>query len=340
MTGRIPGPALLWYSIIIFGAASSIVHIIADIGSQHTVDGRNVISFCNLLFAGNACAVIVLFAVHRKKWTRETLSKITKLEWLFLFILALLANCLAPWLFFVAIETTMVTNVVLVSQIEPPLLLFLAWLVFKDSISKWSFIGSVLSLIGVALIAFLQPHTEGLLIGKGEISAAFAAITYAVSTVFAKMYLKKIPIGIFSVFRSAVGTIAFFIIAAYLYGLEHFIDIGSPFLWKWMLVYGGLIIVTGQLAWDSGVRKSTSADVSLATSFAPIAGVLAAFLILGEQPTQAHYVGGGVLLLGIAICLYATLKKLREEKLQEIKIAEKDAVPSLEAECRTGFKGV
>lgn len=340
MIGRIPGPALLWYSIIVFGAAGSIVHILAELGTQHTVDGRNVISFCNLLFAGNACAVIVLFAVHRKQWTLENLRKLTNIEWLFLFILALLANCLAPWLFFVAIESTMVTNVVLISQIEPPLLLFLAWLVFKDSIGKWSFIGSIICLVGVALIALLQPQTEDLIIGRGELFAGGAAIIYAMSTVLAKLYLKNVPVGIFSVFRSAVGTVVFFIIASYLFGLGHFIDLGSPFLWKWMLVYGGIIIVTGQLAWDSGVRKSQSTDVSLATSFAPVAGVLAAYLILGEQLSQAHYIGGAILLLGITISLYGTFQKHREEKAQEVGIQKEDAVPCLEAECRTGFKGV
>jgi len=340
MFGRIPGAALLWYSIIVFGAASSIVHIIADLGTQHMVDGRNVISFCNLLFAGNACAVIVLFGVHHKQWTRKNLHNLSKIEWLFLFILALLANCLAPWLFFVAIESTMVTNVVLISQIEPPLLLFLAWLVFKDSVSKWSFIGSIICLVGVALIALLQPQTESFIIGRGEIYAGLAAIIYAASTVLAKLYLKNVPLGIFSVFRSAVGTIVFFIIASYLFGIEHFSDLGSTFLWKWMLVYGGIIIVTGQLAWDSGVRKSQSTDVSLATSFAPVAGVLAAYLILGEQLSRAHYIGGAVLLGGIAMCLYATYQKLREEKKQQERMSKEDAVSCLEAECRTGFKGV
>ncbi len=340
MIGRIPGPVLLWYSIIVFGAASSIVHILADLGSQYTVDGRNVISFCNLLFAGNACAVIVLFAVHRKQWTRENLTKLSNTEWLFLFILALLANCLAPWLFFVAIESTMVTNVVLISQIEPPLLLFLAWLVFKDNIGKWALIGSIICLLGVALIALLQPQAEGLIIGRGEMHAALAAATYAISTVLAKLYLRGVPLGIFSVFRSAVGTIVFFIIASYLYGIGHFEDLGSPFLWKWMLVYGGLIIVTGQLAWDSGVRRSQSTDVSMATSFSPVAGVLAAYLILGEQPSQAHYIGGVVLLAGIAICLFATFQKLHQEKARLQDIQENEATPNLEAECRTGFKGV
>lgn len=340
MIERIPGVALLWYSVIIFGAASSIVHILAELGAQHAVDGRNVISFCNLLFAGNACAVVVLFVIHRKQWTCKNLNKLSLIEWIILFILALLANCLAPWLFFVAIENTMVTNVVLISQIEPPLLLFLAWLVFKDRISKWSYIGSVICLAGVALIALLQPQTEGLIIGRGEIYAGLAAIIYAASTVLAKLYLKNVPLGIFSVFRSAVGTIVFFIIASYLFGPDHFSDLGSTFLWKWMLVYGGIIIVTGQVAWDSGVRKSQSTDVSIATSFTPVAGVLAAYLILGEQLSQAHYIGGAVLLTGISICLFATYQKLRQEKKQQEHISKKDAISCLEAECRTGFKGV
>jgi hypothetical protein len=63
----------LWFAIIVFGAASSIVRILTELGAQHTIDGRNAISFCNLLFAGNACAVVVLFAVHYRQWTRENL---------------------------------------------------------------------------------------------------------------------------------------------------------------------------------------------------------------------------------------------------------------------------
>ena len=68
--------------------------------------------------------------------------------------------------------------------------------------------------------------------------------------------------------------------------------------------------------------------------------MLAAFLILGEQPSSAHYIGGAVLLTGIAICLYATLQNLHQEKLKNVVTPEQDTVPSLEAECRTWFKGV
>ena len=339
MIGRIPGPALLWFAIIVFGAASSIVRILTELGAQHTIDGRNAISFCNLLFAGNACAVVVLFAVHYRQWTRENLRKLSKSDWSFLFILALLANFIAPWLFFVAIENTMVTSVVLVSQIEPPLLLVLVWLIFKDRIGFWSFAGSAISLAGVALSVLLQPQADDIMIGRGELYAALAAITYAVSTVVTRLWLKDVPLGILSVFRSAVGTIAFFITAVYLFGPVHFVDLTSPFLWQWMLVYGGIIIASGQLAWDSGMRKSRSIDVSLATSFAPVAGVLAAFLILGEQPMQAHFIGGAVLMVGIMMCFFGARQKDTVE-MSEMGIKPAKAVPAINAESKAGFKGV
>lgn len=329
----------MWFAILVFGAASSIVRVLADLGAQHTIDGRNAISFCNLLFAGNACAVVVLYAVHRKQWTRENLRKLSASNWVFLFMMALLANFIAPWMFFAAIENTMVTSVVLISQIEPPILLFLAWLVFKDRISPWSFIGSVIALVGVALTILLQPSVGDIMIGRGELYAALAALTYAVANILARLRLQDVPLGIFSVFRSSVGTVAFFITAVYLFGPVHFIDLTSPFLWQWMLLYGGIVIACGQLAWDSGVRKSRSIDVSLATSFAPVAGVLGAFLILGERPMLAQYIGGAVLMTGIAISLFGARRKVAVEKPKP-KTKPTPAVPVLEAEYRAGFKGV
>ncbi len=340
MIGRMPGLALLGYAILVFGAASSIVRVLAELGAQHAIDGRNAISFCNILFAGNACAVVVLFAVHYRVWTHENLNKLSKSDWSFLFLLALLANCIAPSLFFIAIENTMVTSVVLVSQIEPPLMLLFAWLIFKDRIGPWSFIGSVICLTGVAISVLLQPQSNDFMIGRGELYAALAAITYAASIIVARLRLKGVPLGIFSVFRSAVGTIAFFIIASYLFGPEHFVDLTSPLLWQWMVLYGGIIIVSGQLAWDTGVRKSRSIDVSLATSFAPVAGVLGAFLILGERPTQAQYIGGAVLMIGIAISFFASHQRKTAEMSKPDTLPSKKAVPALDAECRTGFKGV
>ena len=324
----------MWFSILVFGAAASVVRVLSDLGAQYPIDGRNAISFCNLLFAGNACALVVLYAVHRKRWTIETLRGLSWREWCGLFVIGVLANGIAPWLFFLAIENTMVTNIVLVSQLEPPLLLFLAWLFFRERCGVWSILGSLLCLTGVALTILLQPKASDVMIGRGELFAALAAVTYAFSTIIARSWLKNVPVGIFSVFRTGVGTIVFFFVVIYLFGPLHFVDLGAPVLWQWMALYGGIIVVSGQLAWDVGVRKSRSIDVSVVTSFSPVAGILAAFLILGEKPMQAHYIGGAVLIAGIALCLLGARQK------GAIAMVAPDAAPSLEAESRTGFKGV
>ena len=335
MAARIPGPAYLWISILVFAGSNSIVRILSDLGAMHPIDGRNAISFCNLLFAGNACAVIALSVVYRRQWTRETLRSLTRSDWRNLLLLSLLTSGVAPWLFFVAIENTMVTSVVLVGQLETPLFLVLSWLVFKDRLGRWAVLGAALSLCGVALSVLLQPPSGGFMIGKGELSAAGAAVIYAISTIIAKPLLKQTPIGIFSVVRTAVGTVVFFVAASLLYGPEHFTDLASPFLWQWMLVYGGIVIVGGQIAWYRGLKTARHIDVSLATSAAPIAGVLGAYLILGEQPMTAHYVGGAVLMLGIAIGLLGGRGKAATDRE-----AAPTARSAIAAEGRAGFRGV
>ena len=299
----------------------------------------NSISFCNLLFAGNTCAAIALFAIYRKQWTANNLRLLSKGDWISLLALAIFTGALAPWFFCIAIENTMVTSVVLVAQLEPPLVLAMAWLVFRERLTLWGGVGAVLSLLGVALSVSLRPADGGLMIGKGEFFAALAAVIYAVSTIIAKPRLKRIPLGILTVFRNSVGAVFFFVATAYLYGPAHLIDVTSPPLWPWMLVYGGIIIVGGQLAWFTGLRTARFIDVSLATSSAPIAGVLGAFLILGEVPMAAHYIGGGVLVFGIAVGLLAGRSKPAEVRPEPA--AEPDeAAAALDAEGKVGFKGV
>ena len=119
----------------------------------------------------------------------------------------------------------------------------------------------------------------------------------------------------------------------------HFRDLASPFLWQWMLVYGGIIIVGAELAWFTGLKKARTVDASLATSSTMLAGVLAAFLLLGERPVPAQYIGGAVVLLGIAIGLLGERFSRRGEAPE--RLAARDTVEFVRnAERGIGFKGI
>ena len=339
MFKRIPSGLYLWLAVVLFAVSNSIVRILIDLGAQNAIDGRNPITFCNLLCAGNTCAVIALFVIYRKQWKLASLRSLSLTDWASLLLLALLTNTIAPWLFFVALDTTMVTNVVIISQIEPPLVLALSWFILGDRLSRWSALGASICFLGVALSVLLQPTAGVFMIGKGELFVALAAAINAVSTIMAKQRLARIPLGIFTVFRNMVGTVVFFGIANYYYGPVHFVDLVSPFVWKWMLLYGSIIIVGGQVLWFTGLKAARSLDISLASSATPIVGVLAAFLILGERPMSAQYIGGTVLVCGIIIGLFAGRSRPKEEKLISTDKVDETA-SEVKAERGTGFKGI
>jgi drug/metabolite transporter (DMT)-like permease len=307
LTDRIPGRAYLLIAILIFAAANSVTRKLTELGAQNLIDGRNPISFCNVLFVGNLCALIALILIYGKQLNLQSFKQLSWTDWLGLSGVAILSGALAPALFFIALDLTMVNNVVLIGRIEPPLILALSVLLLRERVNRWVVAGAIVSFIGVVLTIVLQPPEAdmmtmpGFQIGQGELMAAGAAVSLAISTIISKVKLRQIPLGIFSTFRMALGTIVFFSVALKLYGAVHFIDVFSPLLWQWMAIYSTVIVVGGQLLWFTGLKLTTASDVSLASAFSPLAGILAAYLILGEAPTMAQYIGGSVIICGIVL---------------------------------------
>ena len=202
----------------------------------------------------------------------------------------------------------------------------------------WVVAGAVISFIGVALTVLLQPANADMMqaglslqIGRGELLTLVAAVLKAVSNLISKISLQQVPLGIFNVYRMLVGTIVFFTATIVLLDPSHFMDVTSPFLWRWMLLYSAVIVVGGQLAWFNGLKRSNASEVSLATAFNPIAGILAAFLVLGEVPTIAQYIGGAVILSGIA---------LNQIGVQRLNQAQAKQVSPPEMSDKIAFKGV
>ncbi len=336
---RVSRQVYLWSAVIIFATASSITRKLTEIGSQNLIDGRNPISFCNVLFVGNLSALLVLIAIHRRQLTLRSFLQFSFKDWSSMAAVALLAGALAPGLIFDALSRTMVNNVILVGRLEPPLTLALAIWLLKERTNGWEILGASISFIGVVVTVALQSQGESTApagfstIGLGEILTVIAAIALAVSSIISKVRLNSIPVGIFTMVRTALGTVIFFFAALYFYGSHHFMDAFSPFLWKWMLVYGAIIVVVGQSFWLSGLKSSSATEASLASAFNPIAAFLAAYLILGEAPTLAQYIGGCIVLCGIALGQIGVWRKYIREK------ADRERHPR-KMEAGIGFKGI
>lgn len=336
MLKQISGRGYLIVGVLIFAASSAVTQRLTELGAENLVDGRNPISFCNVLFVGNLCALIALIAIYGRKWHPSSLNRLNAVNWLSLIAVAVFSGALAPALFFFALEQTAVNNVVLIGRIEPPITLALSVIFLRAKVNSPIVIGSVLAFVGVALTIALQPQDSNTVtmgafkIGKGELMVALGAVATAIANVISQGNLSQVPLGVFTIFRTALGTVVFFALAVQLFGLGHFTDAFTPIVWQWMLIYGAVIVVGGQLAWFQGLKTTSAADVSLASSISPLAGIVAAFLILGEVPTIAHYIGGTVIIIGIVL---NQIGKARQENF-EMNQAVKEMDESI------GFKGI
>lgn len=297
----VPGVAFVWGSVLLFGASNSIVQLLAQLGAEHPVEGRNAISFCNVLFVGNLCALMVLAAIYRGELTRDKLREIRRADWLVLLLVAALAGAVVPALAFLALEKTTVTNVVLVGRVEPVVFLVLSILVLGERPSPWTFAGAVIALAGAFATFAIESGGFAIQFGRGEWQVVAASVASAAASTISKIWLKRISTAVYAMCRTGFGTLFFFVVAIYLFGPEHFQDAFSPLLWQWMLVYGGIIVALGQFGWAVGLKRADGQQISLATSFSPVAGVLFAFMLLGEQPNLAVGVGISLILAGIAV---------------------------------------
>ncbi|MCI5051826.1 MAG: DMT family transporter [Simkaniaceae bacterium] len=327
---------LLWISIFIFAASNSVISKIGKLGAMHLVDGRNPISFCNVLFWANLIGGVVLLCVYCKSWSKESLSKVSATEWVHMFILAILSGVIGPTLFFLGLMLTEVINVVLISTLDIPMTIFFGWLIVKDKLSFGSCIAGLIALCGILLTFFLTQlnampmemkmkminigdgpvaHLLATAPKSGEICIALAQLFIVFSVAYSRRVLKSVDTGIFSPFRMIVGAVIFFVIVLIMLGWVHFIDILNPYLIGWMLFYGGIVIALGLFLWYWGIKGTSGGDLAVANSFSPVAGVFFAFIILGEIPTMPQVIGGIVILVGIAVGLIATLREQRAASL-------------------------
>jgi drug/metabolite transporter (DMT)-like permease len=222
-----------------------------------------------------------------------------------LVIVAILSGAIAPALIFQALALTSANTVILVGRLEPPLTLALSIWLLHETVNGWQIGGAIAALTGVALAIGLQPMTGTFIpmleLSLGEWLVIGSTIVLAVSTVIGKKRLARVPLGIYSTMRTALGTVIFFSVASVLYGSDHFMDAFSPFLWQWMLIYGAIIVALGQAFWIKGSRASSVSEASVMASFTPLVGIVAAYLVLGEIPTTAQYVGSSLILVGMGL---------------------------------------
>ncbi|WP_367607118.1 DMT family transporter [Legionella sp. W05-934-2] len=321
---RLVGLLFLLLSNIFVSAASPTIAKLIEIGNNHLINGRNPISFCNVLFASSFAALLTLTLLYFKELKSFNPNQLSRSHWITVVLSAVIAGFLVPMLYFFGIKYSNIINVVLISTLQTPLYILAGWLFFKQPPSPTVLIAGMFTMIGVVLIVLLPSEmttsqmTSPKPLGNpflssiphiGDIFIFLAVLLTTISSILMYQTIKTISGSLFNILSTALGTVFFASIVIVLFGPSHFNDLFSPFLWRWMLFYGGVIIALRGYFKFIGLKNANMADIAISNSLTPLASIVLSFFILGVLPQSAQLIGGALIFIGLGTALYGKLSE-------------------------------
>ncbi len=285
-------------AIILAALATPIVKWLLVHGGKLGISNINAISFCNILFVGNLCSGLVVLVYFGWEVIWRQLRELSVKTGLLLMSNLFIGTVLAPIFLYIALETTMVTNLVLLTRIEAVVYSVLGVLLFRDTISRMNWIGLIVITVGTITLALIQGGGK---LTHGDGLGILAGILYAVGSSLGRSILKHTSISVFIFSRNLLGGIIFYWLGIYLYGPNHFAEAFSAELWLVMTVYAVLVVVLGQITWFRAIGSLSSGIVSVWSTLTPILGIFFAYLLLHEVPDMSQWMAAAVIVGGMAI---------------------------------------
>ena len=151
---------------------------------------KDAISFCNVLFVGNLCASLVVLVSFGPKTITHDLKRVRLPLFLEVLGFASLAALLST-LIFNALQTTTVTNAVLLARLGPVLYVIGAAVLFGQIISKSEWAGFGLIALGSLSTVFAG---NGIFLATGDFLLLASTGIYAIAALMSKRLLPEIGV--------------------------------------------------------------------------------------------------------------------------------------------------
>ena len=294
---RVPPQLLVVVSRSLQSLAAPLIALLISTAEGIGNEVESAISVCNVLFVGNLCASAVVLVMFKPSniWNRlKGLSGRTIVE---IVVFGSLAALLSSLIFY-ALETTTVTNAVLLARLGPILFAVGTTLVLGQSLTKAEWAG--FGLIGVGILATVL-SSGGFAVSKGDWSILGSAVVYAVVTAMSKRLTKVLDLGSVVFVRNFFSAVVFFVLANVLFGPSHFTNAFYGPLWLIMIVYALVVIVLAQLAWFRSLKLLPPATIARWTVVTPALAMAYAYFINGEAPAAQQLTALAFITVGIVV---------------------------------------
>ncbi|MEA2070340.1 MAG: DMT family transporter, partial [Asgard group archaeon] len=187
-------------------------------------------------------------------------------------------------------------------NVNPIITYLLAFLILKEEHQWWGFIGVIVSIGGVFLIAVPIDEIGNLFASQlflGNIMAFLSGFAWAVYSIYIKRFLKKEDPVICTTWSIIVSTIILCIAMVIFEG-------GFPQNLNWvstcLLLFMGIIpTAIAFTLWLYVIGKTPVQKLSVFQFLIPIIATLLAVLFLNETLNKFFYIGAGLIIIGLLI---------------------------------------
>ena len=254
-------------------------------------------TFCFWRVFLSALVLVPLVASHH-----QAMSEFFRKRWLEALFIGAIGLGLTQGVMFTALSHTSAVNVGIIFGITPIVTLVAARFVLGEPMSGWQGVGSVVAFAGIVFIAVHGSLAQllGLKIESGDLIALGGVVMFAGYTVLlkrAKFDLPRLPLLVILLFGGAIAVLPFYIFEIWNGEHAHLAMTGYLALLYTAIPGGALMYLCYN--WSVDVLGASRAGTLLYTQM--IFTAIFAWLIIGESIEWYHYVGAGLIILGVIL---------------------------------------
>ena len=220
-----------------------------------------------------------------------------------IFFVSLIANTLQYTITYTGLSMIDASAAVLLVQMEVPFGVIFAYFILKEKPTARSIFGISIALIGVYILTG-SPNLDGKFIGASLVVTG--ASIWALGQVLVKPLSKEVnPIALVAWLALFSGPILITFSAIFDGNTINYFKTAN--LESWIIaIYLGFIMQPISYGCFYYVLKNNPLYkvLPIVTMGIPPTGLLAAILILGEEPTKELFIGGAIILLGVVMIVF------------------------------------
>lgn len=246
-----------------------------------------------LLFTVALMAPFIL-ASHRAE-----LRRVRARDWLFCFVSGVfLAFHFVAW--FESLDLTTVASSTVLATLQPLFAFAGAFLVFGERLALRALGGGLLAIAGSMVIGWGDLRIGGMAF-FGDALALLAALLAVGYFMFGQSVRQRLSLMAYTFIVYGMATAVLLVYdVANGYALTGYP--AADWVYFLFMAIGPTLLGHSMLNWS--LKWLGVSVISMAMLLEPVGATILAYLILGEVPLVTQYIGGGIILIGIAVFLY------------------------------------